>query len=49
MAACLRAFLRTLTLLTLVLSLVTCETHGTAAGGGSDSGGGGRIKLDWPF
>jgi len=37
--------------LALLLSLAACETpHGSVAGGASgDSGGGGRIKIGWPF
>ena len=37
--------------LALLLPLAACETpHGSVAGGASgDSGGGGRIKLGWPF
>jgi hypothetical protein len=34
----------------LLLSLAACETpHGSVAGGGSDNGGAGRIKIGWPF
>jgi hypothetical protein len=33
----------------LVLWLAACDTHGSVAGGGSSDGGGGHIKIDWPF
>ena len=35
----------------VLLSLAACETpHGSVAGGGSsDTGGGGRIRIGWPF
>lgn len=49
MARCFRATLRILSLLTLVLSLAACETHGSVSGGGSDNGGGGRVKIGLPF
>jgi hypothetical protein len=49
MARRLRAALRTLSLLTLVLSLAACEAHGSVAGGGTDNGGGGRVKIGLPF
>ena len=35
----------------LLLALSACETpHGSVSGGaGSDSGGGGRVRIGWPF
>jgi hypothetical protein len=49
MARCFRAFLRALSLLTLVLSLAACEARGSVSGGGTDNGGGGRVKIGVPF
>ena len=49
MASAFRYFGRLLTALALVLSLAACESHGSVAGGGTDNGGGGRVKLDLPF
>lgn len=34
----------------LLVSLAACETpHGSLGGGASSEGGGGRIKIGWPF
>jgi hypothetical protein len=34
----------------LLLALAACETpHGSVAGDDSGDGGGGRIKIGWPF
>jgi hypothetical protein len=51
MIAAAQRLARPFLLVFVLLSLAACETpHGSVAGGGtSDSGGGGRIKIGWPF
>jgi hypothetical protein len=43
-------FMRLALLATIIFgALAACGTSGSAQGGATDSGGGGRIKLGFPF
>lgn len=49
MATRYRSILRVFSLLALVLTLAACEAHGSVAGGATENGGGGRVKIGLPF